>query len=72
MPYKQSKYDRYRQKNPKDFKEDSFRTVPLNHTQYRGKKFEDYMYSRTSAKAIVGKLKKSNEWSIQSILILKR
>lgn len=71
MPYKKSKYERNRQRSPKDFKKDSFKTVPLNHTKYRGKRFKKYMYSGTSAKAIVGKLKRTGKWSIQSILIPK-
>ena len=62
-----SKYDRYRQHSPKQFQKDTFKTVPLNHTDYSGKKFK-----KKGAKAIVGKKKKSGEWDIQSILIPKK
>ncbi len=53
------KYKRFRRKNPKLFIKNSFRTVPLSHTDYKGKK---------KGKAIVGKLKKTNKWEIESIL----
>ncbi|MBU2639114.1 MAG: hypothetical protein KKG75_00215 [Nanoarchaeota archaeon] len=55
----ESKYKRHRQKSPSLFIVSSFRTVPLSHTKYRGKK---------KGKAIVGKLKKTKKWAIQSIL----
>lgn len=72
MPYsKKAKYTHNRQKSPKLFISSSFKTVPLNHTDYRGQKFARYMYSGTPAKAIVGKLKSSGDWAIQSILIPK-
>ena len=54
-----SKYKRHRKKNPDEFIKSSFRTVPLSHTDYKGK---------LKGKAIVGKLKKANKWTIQSIL----
>ncbi len=53
------KYKRWRQKSPSLFIKNSFRTVPLSHTSYRGKK---------KGKAIVGKLKRNKKWEIQSIL----
>jgi len=53
------KYKRFRRKNPKEFIKDSFRTVPLTHINYKGNK---------KGKAIVGKLKKTNKWEIESIL----
>lgn len=53
------KYKRWRQKSPSLFIKNSFRTVPLSHTNYKGKK---------KGKAIVGKLKKNKKWTIQSIL----
>ena len=52
-------YKRWRQKAPSLFIKNSFRTVPLSHTEYKGKK---------KGKAIVGKLKKTKKWAIQSIL----
>lgn len=56
---KKRRYKRWRQKNPGDFVKSSFRTVPLSHTDYKGKK---------KGKAVVGKLKKTKKWAIQSIL----
>lgn len=53
------KYKRWRQKSPGLFIKTSFRTVLLNHTDYKGKK---------KGKAIVGKLKRNKKWGIQSIL----
>lgn len=58
-PRKTKRYKRYRQKDPKKFIKTSFRTVPLSHTKYKGKK---------KGKAVVGKLKKTKKWTIQSIL----
>ena len=55
----ESKYRRHRQKSPGLFIKSSFRTVPLSHTEYRGKK---------RGKAIVGKLKRNKKWAIQAIL----
>ena len=77
MPYKFSKYKHNRQKPPSRFDRSSFKTVPLNHTDYTGKKFK-----KPGAKAIVGKLKvkyrtakkrgaRPRAWGIQSILIPK-
>lgn len=71
MPYKKSKYYRFRQKKPNLFYKSSFRTVPLNHANYRGKKFAEWDFSGTPAKAIVGNLKSSGKRSIQCILIPK-
>jgi hypothetical protein len=58
-PRKTRQYKRWRQKSPSLFIKTSFRTVPLNHTDYKGKK---------KGKAIVGKLKKTKKWAMQSIL----
>ncbi len=52
-------YRRWRQKAPSLFIKSSFRTVPLSHTEYNGKK---------KGKAVVGKLKKTKKWGIQAIL----
>ncbi|MFX1480548.1 MAG: hypothetical protein ACFFCI_20860 [Promethearchaeota archaeon] len=72
MPYsKKARYRHHRQQQPNEFIKGSFKTVPLNHTDYRGNKYARYMYSGTPAKAIVGKLKSSGNWAIQSILIPK-
>ncbi|MFW9973170.1 MAG: hypothetical protein ACFFDF_23505, partial [Candidatus Odinarchaeota archaeon] len=57
------------------FKKDSYRTVPLHHTDYKGKKFKKYKKKDSGAKAIVGKKKKAKnkkKWNIQSILVPKK
>ena len=51
---------RYRRRAPGDFVQKSFRNVPLSHTDYKG--------SIKGQRAIVGKLKKTRKWAIQSIL----
>lgn len=56
-------YRRWRQRDPNLFVRSSFRTVPLSHTDYKGKK---------KGKAIVGKLKTTKKWKIQSILEEKK
>ena len=65
-----AKYRHHRQKSPELFIKKTFRTVPLSHTEYAGKKFRV-----RGAKAIVGKLKPANrtktKWTIQSILTPK-
>lgn len=58
-PRTTKRYKRWRQKDPKLFIKNSFRTVPLDHTEYKGKK---------KGKAVVGKLKKTKKWVTQSIL----
>jgi len=55
----EKKYKRHRRKDPDEFEKNSFRTVPLTHTDYKGK---------LKGKAIVGKLKKNGKWLIQGIL----
>jgi len=79
MPYsKKAKYRHNRQKPPGRFLKSTLKTVPLSHTEYKGKKFR-----KPGAKAIVGKLKpqfrkpvkrggKPRKWGIQSILIPKK
>ena len=68
MPYsKDANYKHNRQKNPNLFDKDSFKTVSISHTKYRGKK-----YKKRGNKAIVGKLKETGEWKIQSILEPKK
>jgi hypothetical protein len=68
---KKPKFLHKRQKNPKLFEKGTFETVPLNHAGYSGEKYKKWNERDSGAKAIVGKLKKSNKWSIQSILIPK-
>lgn len=79
MPYSEkAKYRHNRQKPPSRFDKSTLKTVPLSHTDYRGKKFK-----KPGAKAIVGVLKKKyrkpakrggkpRAWGIQSILIPKK
>ncbi len=59
-PRKTENWLRYRQKEPGKFSEKSFRNVLLSHTKYKGK--------IKGQRAIVGKLKKTGKWVIQSIL----
>lgn len=69
MPYsRKAKFYHYRQIHPSKFIKNSFRNVPLSHTDYSGKKF-----NVKGARAIVGKLKnkKKDAWKIQSILVPK-
>ena len=55
MPYSNNaKYTHNRQLPPSYFEESTFKTVPLSHTRYSGKK-----YNKKGAMAIVGRLKKS-------------
>lgn len=51
----ESKYKRHRKKDPSLFVKNSFRTVQLSHTNYKGK---------LKGKAIVGKLKKTEKGAI--------
>lgn len=68
MPYsKKAKYRHHRQRKPELFDETSFKTVPISHTKYRGKK-----YKKPGVKAVVGKLKKTGKPKIQSILEPKK
>ncbi len=59
-PRKTKNWLRYRREDPKKFIKSSFRTVPLNHTKYKGK--------IKGEKAVVGRLKKNKKWEIQSVL----
>jgi len=59
-PRKTKNWIRYRQEDPSKFVQSSFRNVPLFHTEYKGK--------IKGQRAIVGKLKKTMKWKIQSVL----
>ena len=59
-PKKTKNWLRYRQESPDKFLRNSFRNVPLSHTKYKGK--------IKGEKAIVGRLKKTGKWEVQSIL----
>ncbi len=66
-----SKYQRHRLKDPNLFVKGSFRTVPLSHTTYKGKKSSHSVRDApkgAKGKAIVARLKKTGKWTIQSIL----
>lgn len=63
-PRKTKNWLRYRQKSPNLFIQTSFRNVPLSHTNYKGK--------IKGQRAIVGKLKKTKKWALQSILKKKK
>ncbi len=70
MPYsREAAYRHHRQKDPALFDKKTFKTVPISHTNYTGKKF-----AAKGNKAIVGKYKKCKDhcWHIQSILELKK
>jgi len=59
FPKMAEQYKRHRLKEPRLFSKEGFRTVPLNHTNYKGKK---------KGKAIAAKLKKNGKLAIRSIL----
>jgi len=59
-PRKTKNWIRYRQEDPDKFIQTSFRNVPLPHTEYKGK--------IKAERAIVGKLKKTKKWALQSVL----
>ena len=59
-PRKTRNWFRYRQKEPGKFSKKSFRNVPLSHTKYKGK--------IKGQRAIVGKLKQTGKWAIQSVM----
>lgn len=72
LPYRlKAKYTHHRQRSPKEFDQGSFKTVPLHHTKYRGKKFKKWKRAGSGAKARVAKHKKTHKYVIQSILIPK-
>jgi len=59
-PRRTKNWLRYRQEHPGKFIKKSFRNVPVSHTKYKGK--------IKAHRAIVGKLKSTKKWIIQSIL----
>ena len=59
-PRKTKNWLRYRQKEPSKFVQKSFRNVPISHTKYKGR--------IKAVRAIVGKLKSTGKWVIQSKL----
>jgi len=68
MPYsREAEFYHHRQRHPSEFKKSSLKTVPISHTEYRGKK-----YAKKGVKAVVGKHKPSGKWKIASILEPKK
>jgi hypothetical protein len=75
MPYtSKAKYTHHRQRKPKEFVRGTLKTVPLEHTEYEGRKFR-----KKGAKAIVGRIRQKGKkacrkycWKVQSILIPKK
>lgn len=68
MPYsRKAKYRHIKVNDSKMFIRNSFKTVPIEHTEYKGKK-----YAKKGNMAIVGKLrpmyKKRRAWAIVTIL----
>ena len=59
-PRKTKNWLRYRQVDPSRFIKTSFKNVPISHTDYKGK--------IKGERAIVGKLKDTKKWKIQSVL----
>ena len=59
-PRKTKNWLRYRQEDPTKFIQSSFRNVPLSHAEYKGRIKAD--------RAIVGRLKTTKKWALQSVL----
>lgn len=73
MPYgKNAKFFHKRQQKPDQFIGNTFRTVPLSHTDYSGEKYKKWKKKDSGAKAVVARKKKTKKWGIQSILIPKK
>ena len=73
MPYSsKAKYFHKRQQNPKKYKKDTFKTIPLYRSKYSGKKYKKWNKKGSLAKAVIGTTKKGVKGSIQSILIPKK
>lgn len=67
MPFSSKAKYRHIERLPlKRFIEDSIKTVPISHTNYKGK-----MFDVKGAEARVGKLKKTGKWATMTILIPK-
>jgi len=62
-----AKYYHYRQKDPRSFLKQTFRIVPLSHTNYKGNKFDKY-----KDKAVIGYNAYTREYEVQSILVTKQ
>lgn len=62
---REAKYYHIRLKNPRAFVQKSFRTVPVTHTDYKGK------HRRAGVLAIVGYNYYSNRWETQGLRVPK-
>lgn len=69
---KKARYFHKRQQQPDQFIGNTFRTVPLSHTDYSGEKYKKWKKKDSGAKAVVARKKKSKKFGIQSILIPKK
>jgi len=59
-------YHHFTQRRKEEFQKESYKTVPLSHTDYRGSKFKK---ENEKVLAVVGKLKINDKWKIQKILV---
>ncbi len=71
MPYsKKAKYTHHRQRNPGLFIKGTLRTISVKRARaqglYSGRKF-----NKPTAKAIVGKLRRTKKYAVQSFLLKK-
>ena len=72
MPYsKKAKFTHHRQRKPSLFVKGTLRTITIKRVKdqglYSGKKF-----NKKGVKAVVGKLKKSKKYAVQSFLVPKK
>lgn len=65
LPFKNPEYKHKRYRKPKEIKKDTYKTVPISHTDSK-KEWPK------GTKARVGKSKKTDKWVIQSVLIPKK
>lgn len=61
-------YHHLTQRRKSEFQKESYKTVPLSHTDYKGSKFKK---DNEKILAVVGKLIKNDKWKIQKILVPK-
>ena len=61
-------YYHFTQRRKSEFQKDSYKTVPLINTDYRGVKFKK---KNEKILAVIGKLIINNKWKIQKILVPK-
>ena len=59
-------YHHFTQRRKGEFQKNTFKTVPLSHTDYRGAKFKK---DNEKILAVIGKLKINDKWKIQKILV---